>query len=230
MTTSLRSLRSLARRAVDRRRYVRRPARYWEARHVRHGSGLEGVGCICLSEDENRADYEAKWARIRPFVEQLPAGRPVLDAGCGNGFLTARLRHLGLQVEGVDFSEAAIAAARARLGAEPALSVSPLDRFRPGHRYHAVVSIDVLFHIVDDDLWRRTVENLGQLATGELLIQDHLVGQAEAGQSAQGGVHCRWRTLEMYREALPEWALVAHEVYDLPFEKVTKDLLRFLPR
>ncbi len=227
MTTSLRSL---ARRAFDRRRYVRRPDRYWDARHVRHGAGLEGVGCVCLSEDENRADYEAKWARIRPFVEQLPPTHRVLDAGCGNGFLTARLRDLGLRVDGVDFSAAAVASARARLGAGPGLSVSRLDEFRPGHRYHAVVCVDVLFHVVDDDLWRRTVENLGRLATGELLVQDHLVGEAEAGQSRQGAVHCRWRTLQMYREALPGWTLAAHEVYRLPFEKVTKDLLRFVPR
>lgn len=223
-------LRSLARRLVDRQRYVRHPARYWDARHARHGAGLEGVGCICLGEDENRSDYEAKWDRIRPLVERLPSGCHVLDAGCGNGFLTARMQALGLRVDGVDFSEAAIASARARLGAGPRLHVSPLDRFGAGRHYDAVVCIDVLFHIVDDDLWRGTVDNLARLAGRELLIQDHLVGATEAGRADGRAVHCRWRTLEMYREALPRWELAAHEVYHLPFERVSKDLLRFVPR
>lgn len=227
MTTA--SLRSLARRLVDRQRYVRHPDRYWDARHTRHGAGLEGVGCICLGEDENRSDYEAKWDRIRPFVAGLPCRSRVLDAGCGNGFLTARMRDLGLRVDGVDFSEAAIASARTRLGAGSTLHVSPLHRFGPGRHYDAVVCIDVLFHVVDDDLWRRTVGNLGRLAAGELLIQDHLVESAGPESLRGGAVHCRWRTLEMYRQALPGWQLATHEVYQLPFERVTKDLLRFVP-
>lgn len=220
-------LRPLVRRLLDGRRYVRSPVRYWDARHVRHGAGLEGVGCVCLSEDANHGDYEAKWARLRAVLQDLPPESQVLDAGCGNGFLTQRMRDLGLAVEGVDFSQAAVASARTRLGDDVNLHISPLDDFRPGRHYDAVLSIDVLFHIVDDDLWRRTVENLARLADRELIIQDHLVDEVELAGSTDAAVHCRWRTLQMYREALPQWDLVAHEVYHLPFEKVTKDLLRF---
>jgi hypothetical protein len=93
-----------------------------------------------------------------------------------------------------------------------------------------VVCIDVLFHIVDDARWRRTVQNLASLAGRELLIQDHLVPVAGPQGAGGGAVHCRWRTLEMYRHALGGWELAAHEVYHLPFERVSKDLLRFVAR
>lgn len=223
------SLQAIAHRLIDRRRYSKSPSRYWEARHTRHGSGLEGVGCICLSEEENRADYEAKWARIQVLLKDRLSGQLALDAGCGNGFFTARMRDLGLRVEGVDFSEAAIASARERLGDDTELYVSSLDGFAPDHRYSIVICIDVLFHIVDDHVWRETVRNLARLSNQKLIIQDHLVDEALASHANTGAVHCRWRSLQMYKDVLPQWHLVSHEVYQLPLEDVTKDLLRFEP-
>lgn len=201
------------------------PARYWDSRHARNASGLEGVGCNALDEDKNAADYETKWEHIREVFEGRTAGWTVLDAGCGNGFLTERVYGLGVAVEGVDFSAVAADQARTRLGTDVPVHVSPLHRFAPERRYSTVMCIDVLFHVVDDDTWAATVRNLASLAEHELVIQDHLVEDAPSQNTT--AVHCRWRTLDMYRRALPDWQLASHEVYELPHEQVTKNLIRF---
>ncbi len=47
------------------------------------------------------------------YLEMTPGGR-LLDVGCGSGELLERLKGLGWQVEGVDFDESAVRAARKR--------------------------------------------------------------------------------------------------------------------
>ena len=66
----------------------------------------------------------AAYARDGAFVPQLAGGvvewldarigEHILDLGCGDGQLTARLAETGVQVRGVDASAAMVAAARAR--------------------------------------------------------------------------------------------------------------------
>lgn len=226
----MRKARTLARQLAERYSY-RDPQRYWNARHARHRSGLEGVGCISIGQEANEADYDTKWRHLHASLSKAPGGSRLLDAGCGNGFFMERAARIGFDVEGVDFSPVAVDLARQRLGNAVPISVGPLDRFRPARSYDVVMCIDVLFHVVDDDIWRATVTNLARMAGRELLIQDHLVDAAAicAGHTSTV-VHCRWRTLEMYCEALPDWELVDHDVYELPCERETKDLLKFVPK
>lgn len=70
----------------------------------------------------------------RPAILRLvgdPAGRRILDAGCGSGPLTAALRDQGASVTGIDGSPAMIALARERLGEAVPLHVGDLARPLP---------------------------------------------------------------------------------------------------
>jgi hypothetical protein len=86
----------------------------------------------------------------------------------------------------------------------------------------------VLFHVVDDALWARSVENLSGLARSEgtFVIQDSL-NETDEPQPAR---HVRFRSLATYREVLPGWQLDAHETYVLPNELMRKDLMVFRRR
>ncbi len=54
---------------------------------------------------------------LRAFVQTLRPGARVLIPGCGAGYEVRELAELGFDVLGIDFSEAAVAAAQKELGA-----------------------------------------------------------------------------------------------------------------
>jgi 2-polyprenyl-3-methyl-5-hydroxy-6-metoxy-1,4-benzoquinol methylase len=224
--------------------YYASPQRYWETRHAEYTSrgSLIGVGCIELDEIQNLADYRAKWQRIETVLASAGpvTGRTLLDAGCGNGWFTAKCVALGFQVSAVDFSSEAIAAARKILGDAVTWHVGPLNEFAPARTYDVVLCIDVLFHIVDDEKWAKAVTNLGSLTSpdGLLVIQDHLIPEAQVLRTQSlTNSHCRWRSMDRYLAALgPAWKMVQRVSYELPEQKhlkgsglfAAKDLLVFV--
>jgi 2-polyprenyl-3-methyl-5-hydroxy-6-metoxy-1,4-benzoquinol methylase len=86
------------------------------------------------------------------FAARFAAGRSVLDAGCGEGFGTKTLSKVARQVLGIDYSEEAIASARA-LWKYPNLEFRTLDFTDPRSElgtFDLVLNFQVLEHIVDD--------------------------------------------------------------------------------
>jgi SAM-dependent methyltransferase len=78
------------------------------------------------------------------IVEQFGAGR-VVDIGCGTGLLLAKLRDRGVDVEGVEYSHAAVEACRGR-----GLKVGRVDLEHdpmPPLRADVVVSTEVAEHL-----------------------------------------------------------------------------------
>jgi 2-polyprenyl-3-methyl-5-hydroxy-6-metoxy-1,4-benzoquinol methylase len=211
--------------------YYADPQEYWSRRHRRHGTGLEGVGTVTLGEELNTQEYERKWRHVGVVLEGLrtAGARSLLDAGCGNGYFTERALQLGFEIHAVDFSADAVRLARSQAGREGVQwSVGPLDTFAPGRQFDVVMTIDVLFHVVDDELWRSSVVNLASLVSdnGTLVVQEHLVEQSAEGR-ADGTTHTRWRDLTDYRRALDGWDLISHDHYDLPESASWKDLVAF---
>lgn len=97
----------------------------------------------------------------------------ILDAGCGKGWFSRELARFGHQVDGIDASAAAIAYCEER-GGGPRYARSTLSGWRSPWLYDVVASVDVLFHILDDDEWVRTVKNLASLVRlgGRLIVSD----------------------------------------------------------
>lgn len=96
---------------------------------------------------QDNAGFVAKLGE--PLIELLApkAGWRVLDLGCGDGALTIKLREMGLEVHGVDFSPEQIAAAKAR-----GLSAEVMDGQRLIFReeFDAVLSNAALHWMKDD--------------------------------------------------------------------------------
>jgi 2-polyprenyl-3-methyl-5-hydroxy-6-metoxy-1,4-benzoquinol methylase len=207
--------------------YYRDPQSYWNARHRDHRDSLLGPGCIGLDEAANEDDYAAKWDRVRVALERevVRGATRILDAGCGTGWFTQRVTTLGFaDVEGADFSAAAAEIAQ-RNAPTTRVRVGPLHEITSNEPYDVVMCVDVLFHVVDDGLWKRSVENLAGLTRpdGALVIQDSL-NEAGAPQPAR---HVRFRSLAAYRDTLSGWDLVDRDSYVLPNEEMRKDLMVF---
>jgi 2-polyprenyl-3-methyl-5-hydroxy-6-metoxy-1,4-benzoquinol methylase len=149
----------------------------------------------------------------------------VLDAGCGTGLFTQRAAMLGFaKIDAVDFSATAAEVAR-RNAPTSTVRVAALDDLRSTERYDVVMCIDVLFHIVDNATWARSVRNLADLTApyGALVIQDSL----NAADEAQPAPHVRFRSLHAYQRELAEWVVDVHDKYLLPNEAISKDLVLF---
>jgi SAM-dependent methyltransferase len=73
----------------------------------------------------------------------------LLDVGCGTGSFLAAAQKLGWKVTGLDFNEAGVQAARARLGVADvhAWTLEEFSQQRPGEQFDAVTAFEVLEHV-----------------------------------------------------------------------------------
>jgi SAM-dependent methyltransferase len=110
-----------------------------------------------LATDELHWWYRGRRRVIRAVLDEiaLPAGARILDAGCGSGRMLDELAAYG-EVSGIDLSETAAAAARARGHAE--VRVGPLETLPwEDDAFDLVTAFDVIEHTPDD---RRTLAEL----------------------------------------------------------------------
>jgi 2-polyprenyl-3-methyl-5-hydroxy-6-metoxy-1,4-benzoquinol methylase len=146
------------------------PIGFWEQRHVSLGAWRSG-GDRGLGAEENYEFYAYRLGRIIELIRRhagAERGHRILDAGCGRGFFVDALRRCGHRAHGIDASPTAIAAARESHG--DFFEVSALDAYRTGELFPIILSIDVLFHVLDDAVWRASLANFSRLATAESMI------------------------------------------------------------
>ncbi len=104
-------------------------------------------------QSENAANGESGVGLSRAFIEIITSLRNVTricDLGCGNGYMTVRLAHLGYDVTGVDASETGLKIARqqhSEVRFVHSLIDSTLnDRCELG-KFDLVISSDVIEHL-----------------------------------------------------------------------------------
>jgi SAM-dependent methyltransferase len=103
-----------------------------------------------LSNDERHWWYRGRRRILCAELDrvELPEGARALDAGCGSGRTLDELAHYAT-VSGVDLSEEAVAAARAR--GHDDVRVGTLERLPfPPRTFDLITCLDVLEHVPDD--------------------------------------------------------------------------------
>lgn len=150
------------------------PLAFWEQRHASLGDWRSG-GDRGLSVEENFEFYAIRLGRLIELVRRH-AGRDrglrILDAGCGRGYFTDGLRRCGHRVDGIDASASAIARARELHGG--GFEVATLEGYRGTSLFDVIVCVDVLFHVLDDAIWRAALATFAAHATveGILIVTD----------------------------------------------------------
>jgi len=97
-------------------------------------------------------DAREYWNHNTQFHGELVAaaarhGGDVLDVGCGEGLLLARLAPVSRTVTGIDPDPAAVARARKRGIPDGELHVTGLEGFDPGRRFDLVTVVATLHHL-----------------------------------------------------------------------------------
>lgn len=150
------------------------PISFWDKRHQALDPWRSG-GDRGLTPDENREFYALRLAQLIRLIRRhhsCDRALQILDAGCGRGHLTASLSDAGHDVVGVDSSESAIAQARRDFRHE--FVVHDLSTYSAPTVFNVIVCMDVLFHVLDDDVWRACVSTLARCGAVEatLIIAD----------------------------------------------------------
>lgn len=181
-------------------------AAYWERRYARgrtSGPGSSG----------HLADYKAGF--LNDFVRRHHV-RSVIELGCGDGKQLALAdypRYLGL-----DVSPTAVKQCAERFSDDPAKSFMLYDGATfhdPARFLHAdlALSLDVIFHLVEDDVFDAYMTHLFAAAKRWVVIYSDNTDTAEPEQAA----HVRRRRFTDWTDQLNEWRLVEHVPNPYPF-------------
>ena len=168
--------------------------RYWEQRYVAGGdSGPGSYGKFALFKAEI----------LNGFVSEHEV-RSVIEFGCGDGNqleLAAYPVYLG-----VDVSEHAIARCRERFHGDPTKTFQLASEY-DGRRAELALSLDVIFHLVEDVVFDRYMEALFQAATRFVIIYSSNHDEPVGRES----MHVRHRRFSSWIEAhAPGWTLMTH--------------------
>jgi SAM-dependent methyltransferase len=122
-------------------------ASYWEQRYA--GGGTSGAGSY-----GRLARF--KGAVVNELVEQSDIGS-VIDLGCGDGHQLG-LMNLPAYI-GFDVSHTSLEMCRDRYRGDERKRFLPFDDL-PGHRADLTLSLDVVYHLVEDDVFERYMHGL----------------------------------------------------------------------
>ena len=148
---------------------------YWAARLDRHYS-LRGTGHLSYSEAYNAWLYRAKRRALRPELDRIHSGEPVLDLGSGTGWVVSELLARGVAVEGCDIAPVAVERLRAAFPGvtffELELGRRPIPR--PDGAFAAITALDVLYHVTEDSAWESALAEIARVVRpgGRLIASD----------------------------------------------------------
>lgn len=150
--------------------FVNDPVGFWDERHQAFDPWRSG-GDRGLTLEENREFYALRLAQLIRLIRRHRGpdrGMRIMDAGCGRGHLTHALREAGHDAHGVDSSPSAIEEAARAYGGS--FEVRDLSALRPGMPYEVVICMDVLFHVLDDAMWKASLVGMTRLCAAESLF------------------------------------------------------------
>lgn len=173
-------------------------AAYWESRYRAGGnSGAGSYGRL--------AEYKVRF--INAFIADNQVDG-VLDLGCGDGHLMSRLQVPAYT--GVDVSITALACCITRF---PHWRFVPLPQLDASHAADLAMSIDVIFHLTEDEVFARHIRAAFDHARRFVLIY---ASNAERNWAVP---HVRHRRFTDHVAATqPEWRLLAHVPNLYPYD------------
>lgn len=174
---------------------------YWESRYA--GGNDSGVGSY-----GKFADFKAEF--LNTFVERESICR-VIEFGCGDGnqlSLAAYPEYLGF-----DVSETAVAACRTRFAGDSSRRFALADEYA-GETADLTLSLDVLYHLVEDEVFAAYMERLFDASTRNVIVYSSNTDDTMGNESP----HVRHRQFTRWVSTFrPTWRLVQHVPNRYPY-------------
>jgi SAM-dependent methyltransferase len=159
------------------------PGEYWEKRLAEHW-GLQGVGYIGLGKHYNRWLYRIQKRVFLRLAGQLAAEfskASVLDIGSGTGFYVGLWKKLGIRsLTATDITQTAVQKLQKKYSDVECRLLdigAPLPAEFAGRSCDLVSAFAVLYHITDDDHYRRAISNIYHLLKpgGTLIFSENFI-------------------------------------------------------
>lgn len=183
-------------------------ANYWESRY--RAGGTSGSGSI-----SQLAQYKAE------FLNQFMTERNLHSAtelGCGDGDQLAQFQFSAYT--GLDIAPTAIAWCTSRFKSDESKSFTV---YTPGmvglstYRSDVALSLDVLYHLVEEALFETYLKDLFSLGSKYVIIYACDREESELPPVAR---HLKWRRFTPFiAQNFPDWHLLLHEANPFPVEK-----------
>lgn len=147
------------------------PKEYWEER-LRANFGLDGVGYIGLGKNYNKWIYKVRekvFFRAIKSIDIDLRGVKVLDIGSGTGFYIERWKAVGVsEVVGTDITNISVEKLKEKFPGDRFYQIDIGDNLNQlqianiqiPNQYDVVSAFDVLYHIVDDGRYKKSIENI----------------------------------------------------------------------
>ena len=183
---------------------------YWQKRYLQGGnSGAGSHGRL--------ADFKAQF--INAFVVEH-AIESVIEFGCGDGDQLSKYKLP--TYTGVDVSELIVARCRERFAAAASKSFMTYDDLHAAGTADMAISIDVIFHLVEDDVFERYMNHLFAFGRRYVVIYS---SDCDASWPDR---HVRHRRVTAHVERFfPEWSLAAHVPNIYPYDHANPNMTSF---
>jgi len=178
---------------------------YWPARY--NTGGISGPG-----SRGRLAQFKARV--LNDFVAKNGIGS-VIEFGCGNGDQLSLARYP--RYVGVDISRTALAQCRARFAGDDTKTFVLLRDHRGGV-HDLAISLDVIFHLVEDSGFNQHMESLFSSARRFVIIYSSNHDDLNWAFHIRHRSHSRW--VEANR---PDWKLVSSVPNEFPLDAAGSD-------
>jgi len=175
---------------------------YWEKRYADGGNSGSG--------SYNRlSDFKAE--TINNFVKKNNI-QTVIEFGCGDGNQLSQA--LYPKYTGFDVSETAVKLCKKRFKNDITKDFFLMNEYTSAHRAELVLSLDVIYHLVEDKIFEEYIDLLFQASTKFVIIYAYdFDGETE--------YHVRPRKFTEYIEGkIKDWGFLEHIPNKYPYDKM----------
>lgn len=182
---------------------------YWEERYKKNGNSGSG-------SYNNLADFKA--SIINCFLQKHTEIRSCMEWGCGDGNQLAMIEYP--EYIGTDVSETALDICRNKFQKDKTkkfISMSEIKKLKKQIQVDLAISLDVLFHLVEDDVFEEYMKNLFNSANKYVCIY------SSNFEKPQTNHECHRKFTDYVDKYFPEFSLIEKVNNRYPYDSNNPD-------
>ncbi len=173
---------------------------YWKNRHKVFENKLASVGTKSYSDRANFFIYEMLKKRCFLVLEKLklPKKSSLLDAGSGIGLFSEFFAENGFDVTASDVSDLALEKIKNPNIKKVCGEIKDLNF--PEKSFDVVVSFDVLYHILKEEIWEKSVSKMCELSKNYVILHERFLKRSPGFTSKHVKMRAYSQTLAVLKK------------------------------